>query len=87
MGLDLRNFGFGGFLSPVDNPPVVNTVNAGRTIPVKFTLSGDLGLGVLFGTPTTALLGRPMPHVYADARRRHLSQGGLPIPLAIDPVR
>jgi predicted extracellular nuclease len=53
VGLNLLNYEFSGFLSPVDNPPVVNTVNAGRTIPMKFTLSGDLGLDVLFGTPTS----------------------------------
>ncbi|HEX5149450.1 MAG TPA: ExeM/NucH family extracellular endonuclease [Candidatus Limnocylindrales bacterium] len=52
VGLDLLGFGFDGFLSPVDNPPVVNTVKAGQAVPVKFTLSGDLGLEVLFGTPT-----------------------------------
>jgi predicted extracellular nuclease len=55
VGLNLLNFGFSGFHSPVDNPPVVNTVNAGRAIPVKFSLSGDLGLDVLFGTPTTSV--------------------------------
>ena len=37
VGLNLLNYGFSGFFSPVDNPPVVNTVNAGRTIPIKFT--------------------------------------------------
>ncbi|WP_216651385.1 PxKF domain-containing protein [Actinomadura litoris] len=38
---------FTGFFAPVDNPPVVNTVNAGRSIPVKFSLDGDQGLDVL----------------------------------------
>jgi len=54
VGLDLLSFDFDGFLSPADNPPAVNTVNSGRTIPIKFTLDGDLGLDVLFGTPTSA---------------------------------
>jgi hypothetical protein len=31
---------FGGFRPPVDGPPAVNQVNAGSTVPVKFTLSG-----------------------------------------------
>jgi predicted extracellular nuclease len=55
VGLNLLNYEFSGFFSPVDNPPVVNTVNAGRTIPMKFSLSGDLGLDVLFGTPTSTI--------------------------------
>lgn len=51
VGLDLRNFEFDGFRAPVDNPPVLNVVKAGAGVPVKFELSSDLGLGVLFGTP------------------------------------
>ena len=35
-----------GFFSPVDNPPVINTVNAGKAIPVKFGLSGNKGLNI-----------------------------------------
>jgi extracellular elastinolytic metalloproteinase len=31
---------FGGFKPPVNGPPAVNTVNAGSTVPLKFTLSG-----------------------------------------------
>ena len=31
---------FGGFKPPVDNPPAINTNNAGATVPLKFTLSG-----------------------------------------------
>lgn len=56
VGLDLLSFGFDGFLSPVDNPPVVNAVNSGQTIPIKFTLDGDLGLDVVFGTPLSIAL-------------------------------
>lgn len=43
------NARFAGFFSPVDNPPVVNVVNAGRGIPVKFSLGGDFGLQVFAG--------------------------------------
>jgi len=32
-----------GFFQPVDNLPIVNTVNAGQAIPVKFSLGGDRG--------------------------------------------
>ncbi len=37
---------FAGFFSPVNNPPILNAVNAGRAIPVKFSLSGDKGLNI-----------------------------------------
>ena len=51
VGLDLLDYDFDGFRPPVDNPPVVNTVKAGASVPVKFSLTGDFGLDVLFGTP------------------------------------
>jgi hypothetical protein len=35
-----------GFRSPVDQSPVVNVVNAGRGIPVRFSLGGDRGLNI-----------------------------------------
>jgi uncharacterized repeat protein (TIGR01451 family) len=37
---------FTGFFSPVANQPTVNQVNAGRSIAVKFSLSGNKGLGI-----------------------------------------
>jgi hypothetical protein len=39
-------YNFTGFFQPVANPPVFNVVQAGRAIPVKFSLSGDKGLGI-----------------------------------------
>jgi sugar lactone lactonase YvrE len=39
-------YDFAGFFSPVANPPTLNVVNAGRAIPVKFSLSGNKGLGI-----------------------------------------
>jgi hypothetical protein len=39
-------YNFSGFFQPVDNPPVVNSVNAGQAIPVKFSLSGNKGLAI-----------------------------------------
>lgn len=39
-------YNFTGFFSPVSNPPIVNNVNAGRTIPLKFSLSGNKGLSI-----------------------------------------
>jgi hypothetical protein len=44
---------FNGFQSPVANPPRVNSENAGGAIPIKFSLGGDQGLGVIVpGYPT-----------------------------------
>lgn len=37
---------FTGFFQPVDNPPVVNSANAGSAVPVKFSLGGDRGLNI-----------------------------------------
>jgi predicted extracellular nuclease len=52
VGLDLLNFEFEGFQDPIVNPPLVNSINAGAAVPVKFELSGDLGLDVVFGSPS-----------------------------------
>ena len=39
-------YSFSGFFQPVDNAPTVNTVTAGSSIPVKFSLSGNKGLNI-----------------------------------------
>jgi hypothetical protein len=39
-------YNFTGFFSPVGNLPTLNSVNAGRAIPVKFSLSGNKGLNI-----------------------------------------
>ncbi|MBC8032326.1 MAG: PxKF domain-containing protein [Pyrinomonadaceae bacterium] len=39
-------YNFTGFFSPVNNLPTINNVNAGRSIPLKFSLSGNKGLGI-----------------------------------------
>jgi len=47
-------YNFAGFFQPVDNLPVFNVVQAGRAIPVKFTLSGNKGLGIFApGSPSS----------------------------------
>ncbi|HEX8775139.1 MAG TPA: immunoglobulin-like domain-containing protein [Pyrinomonadaceae bacterium] len=39
-------YNFTGFFQPVDNLPTLNQVNAGKAIPVKFSLSGNKGLNI-----------------------------------------
>jgi Glycine rich protein len=47
-------YSFTGFFSPVDNPPTVNAVQAGGSVPVKFSLAADQGLGILAaGSPVS----------------------------------
>jgi hypothetical protein len=44
-------FDFDGFFQPVDNIPAWNSAKAGQSIPLKFSLEGDQGLGILAGAP------------------------------------
>jgi len=47
-------YDFAGFFAPVANLPVLNVVQAGRAIPVKFSLSGNKGLGIFAaGSPSS----------------------------------
>jgi sugar lactone lactonase YvrE len=39
-------YNFTGFFPPISNLPVVNVVNAGRAVPVKFSLNGNKGLNI-----------------------------------------
>jgi hypothetical protein len=50
-------YNFAGFFQPVDNLPVLNIVTAGRAVPVKFSLSGNKGLGIFApGSPSSGLI-------------------------------
>jgi hypothetical protein len=50
-------FEFAGFFQPVDNLPTLNIVNAGRTVPVKFSLGGYQGLAIFApGYPKSQLI-------------------------------
>ena len=43
-----------GFFAPVSNPPAVNMIEAGSTVPVKFSLGGDRGMAIFAaGYPAT----------------------------------
>lgn len=57
-GRSLLVYGFVGFHAPVQNPPAMNAVNAGRTIPVMFGLGGYQGMDIFAaGSPAS----RPVP--------------------------
>lgn len=50
-------YNFTGFFQPVDNLPTLNQVNAGRAIPVKFSLSGNKGLNIFAsGSPSSGTI-------------------------------
>jgi hypothetical protein len=43
---DSTRMSFGGFLTPIRNPPTLNLVKAGSSVPIKFSLGGNLGLDI-----------------------------------------
>jgi hypothetical protein len=43
------SYRFDGFFAPVDNEPAVTLANAGRSIPVRFSLNGDAGFDIFAG--------------------------------------
>jgi hypothetical protein len=49
LALQGPRYAWSGFLPPVDNPPAVNPVTAGRAIPLTFSLGGDQGLDIFRG--------------------------------------
>jgi hypothetical protein len=50
-------YNFKGFFQPVDNLPILNTVTAGRAIPVKFGLSGNQSLNIFTsGYPSSTVV-------------------------------
>jgi hypothetical protein len=67
-------YNFKGYFAPVSNPPAWNTNNSGSAVPMKFSLTGNQGLGVLAsGSPTSqqvscttkAGIGSPTPTTMA----------------------
>ena len=50
-------FNFGGLLHPIEQFPGLNVVTGGSSVPVKFSLSGNKGLGILApGYPASSLV-------------------------------
>jgi hypothetical protein len=56
---DTPSAAFAGFFQPVDNGGILNIAKAGSAIPVKFSLGGDFGLGVLLKAPTASAITCP----------------------------
>ncbi|MDQ3678473.1 MAG: PxKF domain-containing protein [Actinomycetota bacterium] len=53
-------YNWSGFFQPIDNSGVYNQVNAGRTIPAKFSLGGDQGLNIMAaGSPSSVQVACP----------------------------
>ncbi|HEY5886059.1 MAG TPA: PxKF domain-containing protein, partial [Pyrinomonadaceae bacterium] len=51
---DPLTYFFNGFFDPVENPPTVNVIAAGRGLAVKFSLGGDRGLNIFMaGSPSS----------------------------------
>jgi hypothetical protein len=54
LSLQIKMFNFTGFFDPVKNPPIMNQMNAGRAVPLKFSLGGNQGLAIFAtGYPTS----------------------------------
>jgi microsomal dipeptidase-like Zn-dependent dipeptidase len=49
------HYPFSEFAAPVETPPVLNKLKAGKTVPLKFGLGGDYGLDVLPGGAPTSI--------------------------------
>lgn len=74
--LHLNSYSFAGFLRPVENLPTVNVAKSGSAIPVKFSLGGNHGMGIMeTGYPRSQAmscdLGAPQ-----DAVEETVSAGG-----------
>jgi hypothetical protein len=60
-------FNFAGFRQPVDNGGIFNSVKAGQSIPMKFSLSGYQGLGIIaLGYPKATAVACPTSSTFVD---------------------
>jgi CSLREA domain-containing protein len=70
------SYNFTGFFQPVDNLPTLNVVNAGSSIPVKFSLGGNFGLNIFApGYPASGITACNSSSP-ADAIEETVSAGG-----------
>ncbi|HET6979253.1 MAG TPA: immunoglobulin-like domain-containing protein [Pyrinomonadaceae bacterium] len=52
--VEVSPYNFTGFFAPIDNLPVVNQVNSGQSIPIKFSLGGNQGMNIFAaGSPSS----------------------------------
>jgi len=64
-----------GFAAPVDMGGVVNSVKAGSAVPMKFSLHGDQGTGVVAAGSPTVAFGSCSPTATVDAIEETASAG------------
>jgi hypothetical protein len=61
------NYRFAGFRAPVDNGGIFNSVKAGQSVPMKFSLSGNQGLSIIeTGFPKVAAVACPNSATMVD---------------------
>ncbi|MCC5867297.1 MAG: PxKF domain-containing protein [Gammaproteobacteria bacterium] len=83
VSYDVR-YPFTGFFRPVDNLPVVNRVRAGQAVPLRFSLGGDVGLGILAdASPYTQAVGCTTAAVVTDVEETVTAGGST---LSYDPL-
>jgi len=68
-------YGFTGFFPPVDNLPTYNKAKAGRVIPVKFSLSGDMGMNIMAAGYPQSVQVACTTDIYLDAIEETVTAG------------
>jgi hypothetical protein len=76
-------YDFAGFFQPIDNLPSLNSAKAGSAVPVKFSLAGNQGLGVLAGLPTSSQIACDTSDPGSEIEETASSGGG---GLSFDPL-
>ena len=67
-------YAWAGFFQPVENPSAWNSAKAGQSIPVKFSLGGDQGLGVIAaGHPKVVAITCPSSSTTTEAIEEYVT--------------